>query len=220
MISPQLFNEYVKDLGNHLNKSLGVKLIIIIRHLFFADDLIIISDSPEELQKQLDLQHSYNQKWHLITSIEKTKVMIFNPKFVKKFAPFKLGDRDIEICSNYKYLGLMCCDKENDIFKDSYNYIANQAKKALFSLRKIQSRIGKLSPNLALNAFDTLIVPILEFGGKILYTGKKINEYEKIHLNFLKAMLGVIQQTPTIAVLGDTGRFPLLLRQKILAIGY
>ena len=131
MISPQLFNEYVKDLGNHLNKSLGVTLgNQIISHLFFADDLIIISDSPEGWQKQLDLFHSYNQKWHLIASIKKTKVMIFNKKIVKKFTQFKLGDREIEICSNYKYFGLMCSSKGKHIFKDSYNYIANQAKKS------------------------------------------------------------------------------------------
>ena len=74
MISLQLFNEYVKDLRNQLIKSLGVTLgNQIISHLFFADDLIIISDSPEGLQKQLDLLHSYNQKWHLIASIEKNK---------------------------------------------------------------------------------------------------------------------------------------------------
>ena len=33
-------------------------------------------------------------------------------------------------------------------------------------------------------------------------------------------MLGASKQTPTLAVLGGTGRFPLLLRQKIRAIGY
>ena len=33
-------------------------------------------------------------------------------------------------------------------------------------------------------------------------------------------MLGVSKQTPTLAVFGDTGRFPLLLRHKIRAIGY
>ena len=86
--------------------------------------------------------------------------MILNKKFVKKFTQFKLGDREIEICSNYKYLGLMCSNKGNDIFKDNFNHIADQAKKAMFSLRKIKSRIGKLSPNLALKAFDSLILPI------------------------------------------------------------
>ena len=111
--------------------------------------------------------------------------MIFNKKFVKKFTQFKLGDCKIEICSNYKYLGLMCSNKGNDIFKDSYNHIADQAKKAMFSFRKIKSRIGKLSPNLSLKAFDSLILPILEYGGEILYTSKKLDEYEKIHLNSL-----------------------------------
>ena len=76
----------------------------------------------------------------------------------------------------------MCSNKGNDIFKESYNYTADQAKKAMFSLRKIQSRISKLFPNLALKAFDSQILPILEYGGEILYTGKKIDESEKKYI--------------------------------------
>ena len=67
-------------------------------------------------------------------------------------------------------------------------------------------------------AFDSLIVPILKYGDEIVYTDKTINKYENTHLNFCHAMFGVNKQTSTPAVMGDTGRFPLLLRQK--TIGY
>ena len=78
----------------------------------------------------------------------------------------------------------MCSNKGNDIFKDSYYHIGDQAKKAMFSLRKIKSGFGKLCRNLALKAFDNLILPILKYGGEILFTGKKIDEYEKNTFKF------------------------------------
>ena len=39
-------------------------------------------------------------------------------------------------------------------------------------------------------------------------------------MNFLKSLLGVRNQTSTIAVFADTGRFPLIYRQQVSAINY
>ena len=44
------------------------------------------------------------------------------------------------------------------------------------------------------------------------------NDLEKIHLKFIKSTLGVRKQTPTPAIYGDTGRFPLIIRQHIKAV--
>ena len=106
----------------------------------------------------------------------------------------------------------------NNVLKETFSHLASQAGKAIFSLRK-QSRpvVGKLSPTIA---FDCQILPILEYGSDIWYTGDDVNDLEKIHLKFIKSTLGVRKQTPTPAIYGDTGRFPLIIRQHIKAVKY
>ena len=47
-----------------------------------------------------------------------------------------------------------------------------------------------------------------------------MKELEKIQLKYLKYILGVRKQTPSFAVYGETGRFPLHVRQKIRMVNY
>ena len=49
---------------------------------------------------------------------------------------------------------------------------------------------------------------------------KEISDFEMVHLSFLKNMLGVKQQTTSVIIYGDTGRYPLFLKQQILALTY
>ena len=45
--------------------------------LLYAGDIVIFSDSPEGLQKSLDILFEYCNKWKLTANIDKSKVMIF-----------------------------------------------------------------------------------------------------------------------------------------------
>ena len=57
---------------------------------------------------------------------------------------------------------------------------ASQAGKAIFSLRKLSRPVvGILPPTIAFNAFDCQILPILEYGSDIWYTGDDVNDLEK-----------------------------------------
>ena len=109
----------------------------------------------------------------------------------------------------------------NNVLKNLFSHLASKAGRAIFSLRK-QSRpvVGKLSPTIAFKLFDCQILPILEYGSDIWYTGDDVNDLEKIHLKCIKSTLGVRKQTPTSAIYGDTGRFPLIIRQHIKAVKY
>ena len=55
-----------------------------------------------------------------------------------------------------------------------------------------------------------MIVPILTYCSEVLgvYNFKEI---DKLHIRFLKYILGVKNQTPTFALYGETGRFPISL---------
>ena len=58
------------------------------------------------------------------------------------------------------------------------------------------------------------------YGSEVLFNGKEILDFERVHLSFLRNMLGVNQQTTSVTIYGDTGRYPHFLKQQILALKY
>ena len=63
-------------MGEYLTKSCGIVINdkLLLMHLLWADDLILMSDSEEGLQKQLDNLFGYCSDWQLIVNILKTNV--------------------------------------------------------------------------------------------------------------------------------------------------
>ena len=45
--------------------------------LLFADDMVLLGDTPEELQNSLNKLHEYCLKWGLEVNTIKTKVIVF-----------------------------------------------------------------------------------------------------------------------------------------------
>ena len=46
--------------------------------IMYADDLVLLSNSKEGLQKCLEVLHVFCKNWKLNVDTEKTKIMIFN----------------------------------------------------------------------------------------------------------------------------------------------
>ena len=94
----------VKQLGvGHLDELLGE----IITMLLFADDIILLADSPEALQYLIDAVVRYAAAWRFEMSASKSKVMIFKQTVADKQIghKFHLGAHDIE--DTFKYLGVI-----------------------------------------------------------------------------------------------------------------
>ena len=58
------------------------------------------------------------------------------------------------------------------------------------------------------------------YGSEVLFIGNEILDFETVHLSFLKNMVGVKQQATSETIYGDTERYPLFLKQQILALKY
>ena len=182
--------------------------------------LSFFSESAEGLQKQLTALYSYDSLWHIIVSIPKTKVLIFNERYTKVRGSLHYGDNIIEKAVQYIYLGVVYSTKSaNNVLKETFSHLASQAGKGIF-LYVNSPVVAKLSPTIAFKAFACQIFPILEYGSDIWYTGDDVNDLGKIHPKFVKSTLGVRKQTPTPAIYGDTGRFPLIIRQHINTVKY
>ena len=104
------------------------------------------------------------------------------------------------------------CNLTKRWFKTSAQYCSQKA------VRDAVER--NLSPRLLFKIVDTQIQPILDYGCEVWYMGKTIDEIETVSLPYMKSSLGVKIQTSTRAVYGETGRFPLLLRQQVMLLKY
>ena len=99
---------------------------------------------------------------------------------------------------------------------EAYRSLSKQATKAMFKI--VKDAKGMLSPRVALQLFDALVIPILEYGGELLNVDSL--EMEKVHTRFIKMVLGVNNKTSNLAVYGETGRFPLVLRRQLKSIKF
>ena len=218
ILSPKLFNEFLSDLPSHLNAVDGIEIDgNIFTHLLYADDIVLISESANGLQNSINSLHKFCAKWHLIVNTSKTKVMQIGLKTRKNFT---YDSRVIDNVDTFKYLGHTISSQKN-IHKKMPEYIATQAQKALFAMQgRMKSSLGHIPPPLAIKMFDSYVLPILEYNCTFWSGAVEIPDIEKIQIGYLKNILGVRRQTPTLGVYAETGRFPLRIRQLLNTTSY
>ena len=105
-LSPILFNIYVNDLFENMNNDNDGD-IFLEEHkaniLMYADDLIILSESKEGLQKQIGKLENYCTKWRLQINEKKTKVMILNRGNKLINTAFHTTNASLENVKKFKY---------------------------------------------------------------------------------------------------------------------
>ena len=100
-LSPKLFTEFLQDISKSFDQGQAILVdTLSIVYLLFADDLVLFSDSADGLQKQFTvlykhrvnkaLWYKYASLWHIIVSIPKTKVLIFNKRHSQNVTTFTM----------------------------------------------------------------------------------------------------------------------------------
>lgn len=77
-----------------------VVLWLQLTHLRFADDIVIMAETPEVLEHMLNTLNNESKKIGLYMNLSKTKVMTNGIQ-----SPIKLLETNIEYVSEYIYLG-------------------------------------------------------------------------------------------------------------------
>ena len=159
----------------------------------------------------------------MIVNERKTTIIIYGQNNSNPEHRFRFNHRDIDIVESYKYLGCIfnsCKSIRGNIFKEMINYSADKAIRASFAVVKKYSSVGYWSLKIGIHLFDTCILPILNYSSEIWCTGKESPTLERVQLRFLKFLLGVKNSTCNLAIYGETGRFPLILYQKLKVVDY
>ena len=76
--------------------------------LLFADDMILFSNSPDELQTLLNRLHSYSSHWGLKVNTAKTKVCVFQKQHQNIVKVWKYNNEELEVVDSFCYLGQNC----------------------------------------------------------------------------------------------------------------
>ena len=107
-LSPLLFNLFINDIFEAVKNGGPVSLddTNFFNALMYADDLIIMATSKEELQKSLDNLKVFCDKWKLNINYKKTKCMVFSKGTCRKDPKFTIDSKSIETTKEFKYLGI------------------------------------------------------------------------------------------------------------------
>jgi hypothetical protein len=224
-LSPTLFNVFINDVQSMFNaddstpaRYGNVKLGCLI----YADDLVILSESPLGIQNSLNKLAMYCKRWKLEINISKSKIMIASSRTTKTDYIFTINGNELEKVKRYKYLGMyLSC---NGSMQYAQEYLSDRAVKAWFSIRNGLYNQKVWPVNIYVKSFDTVIKPVALYGceiwGQNIINTKDTKKYcmpkfdvsvpcERLHVKVCKQILRVPKKATNIAVLSELGRLPM-----------
>ena len=227
-LSPLLFSLYINDLaprltnlptpGAHTHPTHGARIFGSPRrvtHIFYADDLVLLAESPRGLQAMLDALRGYCTQKGLTVNTAKSKVVIFNSRAGSTDADpvFVFDGAPLSVEREFKYLGL--------VFHRSPSMVSMQEPRARALLgssmraRRIARELGVHKDVLAtMRLFRTFAFPSGMYGCQVRAT--RFARIDRVfesavsirHVATLRRLLGASTGCARWAVLAELGAKP------------
>lgn len=181
-MSPSLFNFFINDIfdpvGNHC--ATGVRIpqsdgsILSCPGLMFADDIVVLAESPEGLRQQLEHIQLWANRWGMECGVSKCAAMLILPshdvhldpvEVLRSEGPWLLHNQELPLQRQYRYLGFEFKDDLNLSTHMNINRI-----KATQSFGSCQRFLTNKSIPIAIRvlAYKAMILPILSWGSELL----------------------------------------------------
>ena len=190
------------------NQNLGIKIDNNenkVGCLLWMDDVLLMADTPKELQKLLDTTERIAKKYHIEFGEPKSKIMVLG-KNPNKNTGWKIGEQQMAITEDYKYLGEIINRK-----RSMKKQLSETRRKVEGALQTILTVAG--DPNLLgiqmetiWKLVETCIQPIASYGSELWDLNKEEIAIANRTLNsILKRILMVPTSTPAEALYMETG---------------
>ena len=213
VMSPLLFNIFLSDLAKKLD-TMDDKVKVNnseISALFWADDIVLLSESENGLKGMLRVVEEYTSQNMLEINTDKTKIMIFNKTGRLMRRNYCINGVKLENVRSYKYLGFLLTPSGE--IKSGLKDLRDRALKAFMKLKGDLGTSFKQHVSTTLSLIDTMVKPILLYNSDFWGCMKlpSGNPIENLDMMICKSILGVQKCTTNIGVLLELGRVPLQL---------
>ena len=222
VLSPVLFcifiHEFTKLLEAH---DVGVRIHNIrVGSLFWADDVVLIANDEQELQKMLQIAAQFSKEWKLSFNHDKSNVLIVGQR-TNKSKRWNLGNECISEVDSYKYLGVHISRNLTD-----HCHIQEVIKKGNRLIAYIKSLIGNFDDFDRVYYGDvlwrTIALPSINYASSVWIPSSQVdtNKLESLQLQMARFILKAPRNTPRAALYGDLGWCSLSTNQDIFRLKY
>lgn len=184
--------------------------------LLYADDIVLIAEKEIELQKMLNIMNDWCIKWRLTINLEKTQIVHFRkPSTCQSDYAFYFGQSLLSYSATYKYLGFVF--QENMRFSVGRRVLGESAGRALGSVVNKMKVCPDLSFPIFTRLYDFMVAPVLFYAAGV-WGFMESPECNSVQHRALRCFLGVHRFAPKVAVEGDMGWEPCVVRQRVEVI--
>ena len=167
--------------------------------LLYADDLVLIAENPETLDKLLKTLTQWCLDNGLSINHDKTKIIHFRSqkKEIRRFS-FSCCGIHVDYTDSYKYLGIKFTELLSWMkLLDNRTISANRAANYMIAKAKIVEHWYDVFTHLN----SRLVLPIIEYSS-FLWGHTPYTQIGKIQNNLVRRFLGVNRNVPITACLG------------------
>ena len=190
ILSPYFFNVYVDDLSFKLNNmKIGCVVgAMLVNHLLYADDIVLISPSSRGLYKLLEECEKYGIETDIVFNASKSAVMCYKSKCTSNFRipDFTLNDSVIPLVNSFKYLGHFLSNTCSDSID-----IDRQRKKIFIQGNSLIRKFYMCTIDVKLTLFQSFCSPMYTAHLWTQYTNTDMATLYRAYHNTLKMFLGV-----------------------------
>lgn len=210
-LSPFLFSMFIIDIENYF-RDRGVAGINIDNYndlllLLYADDLVILSDAPGDLQRKLVLLEQYSVHNQLEVNVSKSKIVCFrrSPRVPDNLS-FKFAGKKLEMVNSYNYLGVVF--SSSSLFFEMSSSAVNKTAMCTGSVMSLMSRSKIISWNSRITLYESMVLNSISHC--IGVWGLRYPALlERGQVRFFKNLLHLPRCTPDFAVRLESGMLPL-----------
>jgi hypothetical protein len=228
VLSPLLYaifiNALVAELGE---RNLGVEVFgRRVAILLYADDIVLVAESAEQLQLMLDCTSDYATRWQFRfnTKAGKSDVVVSPHAAASDDQQFRLGDGQLHVAREYKYLGVEMGTTGQGCWDSYITRIERKSMSAMWQLSySVAGRSKPLWVSTAVQLFKALVRPILEYAGAmfgVMCSKAALATLERVQVRYGREVLRLQKTIPGEYVRRELGLDSMTQRVNMAALRF